>query len=807
MIKTAGSALAFILTATISIAANSDYLTNATTTKITIDGKSGGLVFDGVGAVSSGGSSRLLIDYPEPQRRQILDYLFKPNYGAALQILKVEIGADTDATCGAEPSHQRSPDKIQCDLGYEWWLMKEAKARNPEIKLCGLAWGAPGWLRDGFWSDDNVRYTLAWLDCAKKNGLRIDYLGGGNERGWNAEYYVKLRNALNEQGHSHIKLIATDDHNPPDYWAVATEMKTNRAFANAVDILGEHDVCGWRTLQRHCFVSQDALALGKPLWDSENSTQDYAIGFDPLARAMNRHYIDGRITANLNWSLVGAYYGNFPAPGTGLLLADRPWSGWYDIGKSVWVDAHTTQFAKPGWRYLDSACGYTPNGASYVTLQAPGEGQSGRAHDYSMVIETMDLSAPEILEVTVTGGLSCGKVHLWQTDLRSESDRDFFVKAGTIKPSAGSFRIRIEPGHLYTLSTTSGQSKGNAHSKSVAGERMPLPFREDFESVGAHRLAKYFCDVHGGFEVARCGGGRKGNCYRQMLTREPILWHKAKMPPTMVVGDPCWWGDYEVGVDALLEDAGYVELLGRIESQQHNIAGYHFQMRDTGAWSLYTQDEKGKDRFLASGADERVGIDQWHRLTLHFRRNEITALLDGRELADVHDDSHVTGQVGLRVSPWQHAQFDNLEVRKTTLWPDFIPHTKMTAIASSESATNDFGAIHVARNAMDDRVETSWRSLPAPLPQSITLDLKHPRKIRGLACRPELADGGQRRIIAYKVYASLDGNAFEEIAKGESSVKSTMVVTWQERRVRFLRLEATKAGGEKGVAIGELDVF
>jgi hypothetical protein len=48
--------------------------------------------FDGIGALSAGASSRLLWDYNEPQRSQILDYLFKPSFGAALSILKVEIG-------------------------------------------------------------------------------------------------------------------------------------------------------------------------------------------------------------------------------------------------------------------------------------------------------------------------------------------------------------------------------------------------------------------------------------------------------------------------------------------------------------------------------------------------------------------------------------------------------------------------------------------------------------------------------------------------------------------------------------------
>ena len=105
-------------------------------TAITINGSSGGRVFDGVGAISGGGgNSRLLIDYPEPQRSAVLDYLFKPGYGAAMQILKVEIGGDTNSTSGAEPSHEHTRGSVNCNRGYEWWLAEQAKARNPNIKL------------------------------------------------------------------------------------------------------------------------------------------------------------------------------------------------------------------------------------------------------------------------------------------------------------------------------------------------------------------------------------------------------------------------------------------------------------------------------------------------------------------------------------------------------------------------------------------------------------------------------------------------------------------------------------------------
>src|SRR6266481_3050682 len=68
-------------------------------TTINVNGASAGRTFDGVGAISGGGgNSRLLIDYPPAQRSQILDYLFKPNYGAAVQLLKLEIGGDANST-------------------------------------------------------------------------------------------------------------------------------------------------------------------------------------------------------------------------------------------------------------------------------------------------------------------------------------------------------------------------------------------------------------------------------------------------------------------------------------------------------------------------------------------------------------------------------------------------------------------------------------------------------------------------------------------------------------------------------------
>ena len=59
------------------------------------------------------------------------------------QVLKLEIGGDAHSTINTESSHMHTPDPAQAsfDRGWEIWLATEAKKRNPNIRLGGLAWG------------------------------------------------------------------------------------------------------------------------------------------------------------------------------------------------------------------------------------------------------------------------------------------------------------------------------------------------------------------------------------------------------------------------------------------------------------------------------------------------------------------------------------------------------------------------------------------------------------------------------------------------------------------------------------------
>jgi hypothetical protein len=418
------------------------------------------------------------------------------------------------------------------------------------------------------------------------------------------------------------------------------------------------------------------------------------------------------------------------------------------------------------------------------------------------------------LEFNVTGGLSTDAVQLWSTDLRSKDRAGEFAHIDSVRPKNGKYKIRIEPGHIYTISSTTGQHKGDAESGANASTRMRLPYQENFEDAPVGGSAKFFSDVHGGFEIAPAGGNRTGKVYRQVVQQEPILWHRAKMPPTTIFGDPEWWGDYELSSDVLLEEPGYVELLGRIESQQHSAAGYHLRMNDNGEWSLYTENVGGHDRTLAVGTNAAARLNQWQRLTLRFHGEEITALLNDEPLTAVHDDSHSMGQVGLRVSPWQHAQFDNVRIVPTAAWPQFIPHSEMKVTATSEHSENDRGMIHIAWNAIDDRIETTWRpeySPEAPLPQSLTLDLGRERSVGGLICRPSVAlsiDGGGGFITDFNVALSMDGKTFTTVASGKwkENIAGKMVA-WQEQTARYVRLEAKGSSSTSGVAVGELEVI
>jgi hypothetical protein len=321
--------------------------------------------------------------------------------------------------------------------------------------------------------------------------------------------------------------------------------------------------------------------------------------------------------------------------------------------------AQVTQFAKPGWRFIDSASGYLGGdqlNGSYVSLKS--------GTDYSTIIETASATATQSVTVKVAGGLSTGTVHVWATDLNSSSASAYFVRQPDVTPSGGAYTLSLKPGFVYSLTTTTGQGKGTAKSPATHG--LALPYADSF-GYPVNTEAKYVADMQGAFEVRNCANGRTGRCLQQVAPVMPIEW-QGDSDAYALIGDTAW-RDYTVSIDVNLQQAGTVELLGRAGTQkrpQSKQSGYYLKLANTGAWSLSKKDSDGVVTTLASGTATAPGTGRWHTMSLRFAGSTITAKLDSTTLKSLTDTTHTSGQVGFGLVGYQTDQFDNLSITGTS---------------------------------------------------------------------------------------------------------------------------------------------
>jgi O-glycosyl hydrolase len=527
---------------------------------LVIDGNNLGRALDGWGALSAGCSSELLMSYPEPQRSQILDYLFKPNFGANLQILKVEIGGDVNSTCGTESSSMHTPADECYTRGYEWWLMKQAKARNLNLKIYALPWGGPSWLANphnsGDLYDQNmVDYVIKWIKGNKiVNNVDIDYVGIVNEtssssnNSWNTpdgKWYIKaLKQALINNGLA-TKVVATDSAGAQQ--TIATYMLGDPDLMNAIDIIGDHFIQA---------TTANALATGKPLWNAETgpwatSKNYFNNGALQQAHNLNGNYISNKLTASIEWALINAYLDGKASPdlsGAGLMGAQTPWSGHYDVWPMLWTYAHYCQFTKPGWKFLEGqGNGYIPAG-SYLTLKDPS------TRNYSMMIETSNGNSAT-LNFQLTGGLSTAPVHVWRS-----VNGDYFREVLIITPVNNCFSVTVDGNAIYTLTTTAGQQKGDYSSSNPADAPMQM-YSDNFEgpdyAVGTN--PRYFSQLGGGFEIVNDTMLSNNKCIRQSVPNCGVLWSDvATSTPNTYINGNSNWSNYSVSVDMRLESGNYI---------------------------------------------------------------------------------------------------------------------------------------------------------------------------------------------------------------------------------------------------------
>lgn len=677
---------------------------NAAPRPIVLNGEAGGKPFDGIGVVDGGGGTSVLLkDYPEPQRSQILDLLYKPRFGAAVSALYVEIPGDGNSTQGSMPSHMHTREDLNYSRGYTWWVMQEARKRNPRLSLDGTAWSAPGWIGGkgtlfeqntgkeyrgdkNFFSQDTVDYYVKWLNGLRDvYGMELDAIGMRNEKGVSYGLIKALRAGLNANGFARVKVHAFD--NWPDAWKFnfVKDMQNDAALRDAIDIIGAHINVPKSAVPPE--VIEAARQMGKPIWNTEQHV--YKAGYDGLigiVEAINKNYVRSGITKAVLWYGIAGLYTMEPYSGEkeATLRANWPWSGHYSINPSLWAYAHYGQFSEIGWTYLDGGSGELASGGTYVTLKSPGQ-------DYSMIVETKDATGAQQLRFDVGAGLSRGALAVWRSNAKQH-----FVRQADVVPVDGVVTLQLDPESVYSITSTRGQRKGS-FDKIPALKAFPFPYRETFEQYVRPEqwgyLPRYFADIAGAFELAACPGA-KGRCLRQAAPVPTISWAPDWQPYTIIGDDR--WSDYEVSVDVYLHAGDAAGVMGRINHVGTGYGiipkGYFAQLSADGQLKLVVvrgkADKKalvgdseqqaliraqndlsvGGEKVLATARVGRVAPGQWHTLKLGFKGSRITAYVDGKAALSVTDDLYRTGMAGLMAGADKERMstpyFDNVVVNR-----------------------------------------------------------------------------------------------------------------------------------------------
>jgi galactosylceramidase len=636
---------------------------------LVLDGAVPGNIFEGIGAVSGGGATSVLLkDYPEPQRSQILDILFKPQFAASMQTLYIEVGSDGNSTQGTEPTHMRSRNDENYSRGYEWWLMAEAKRRNPALTLDACAWGCPGWIGNGdFWSPDMCDYYVKWAKGLKANyGLDLDAIGCRNERGSVTAWVPQFRKALNDAGLNHVRIHAFDNPGNRRMWDWIPQLNTNKELAAAVAILGNHCLTG---VPLPASVRETADRLGKPIWDTEEHVyggrKRYPTEFAAAlgcVHLFNENYIEDGATKIVNWYLCGStypiepYYDQPPA-----MFASSPWSGHYSLKPIVWSYAHYGQFTKIGWRYVNGGCVKLAAGGTAVTLKS----DSG---DYSVIVETAGAADSQTVTFKAGGGLSAHALCVWRTT----RDAQFVRQADIVPATDGTFTYTFEPDAIYTLSTTTGQQKG-AFTDVPTEKPFPFPYFENFDHYSNPKqfgyLPHYLADICGVFEIVD-RPDHTGRCLRQVVAQKAQSWAPEWKPYT-ILGDADWT-DYEVSADVFFDNGGWAGVMGRVNATGNgwdgDPNGYYARLNADGTCALYIANQRLKgtrDRPLASDFVTGWKAAGWHNLKLRFEGKKITVLVDGVAVVSAEDGTFPRGMAGLITG-------DAGDVRNTALFDNLL---------------------------------------------------------------------------------------------------------------------------------------
>ena len=586
----------------------------------TIADSAAGPLFDGIGASFSGAAARLLRDYDDGNRSAILDLLFAPSgapstadsfKGAALQILRLEIGGDANTGLGSEPAYLHgAADAPNVRRGWAGWLAQEALARNPAIKVfvSPSAWpaflgGAPS---DPFLAADAVAaYVANYVALLRSElGVAVEYVGLWRSPAADVArlasmkaYALSLRAQLDAAALGDVRIVCADSSATPAAAAWSCANATDPAdplydaqLAQVVGVLGNagRPASDW---------PPGAGGGALPVWMT-GFTLNVA-GPQPLielgAMGMANEWAEAFVTSSVprlggfvyEFGLTSSPYG-FPRWRTGLISASHPWSSSWSASVALYAIGHVNQFVPAGrdWRILPvgAGSGQLAQGGTYVSFYSPSTSQ------WSLVIQkfcctlcgcaatsVQDELATFTLAGALAGVFSTAAVYRSSYPVygffgSSDQNRSWaiFERDPALSLAGNTFTLQLSPGDLVTISTAGASVspfKGCASSDCESDPPPPTAQGAGLISFAAadgvptFAPGRFMSDINGAFEIVADPSSPGATVLAQASDGRPLGPYSGARPHTLT-GD-LDTTDADVAAEALLAQTdGAAALLG-----------------------------------------------------------------------------------------------------------------------------------------------------------------------------------------------------------------------------------------------------
>ena len=327
---------------------------------------------DGFGASGAFKMARNLMNFPEPQRSEVLDILFSPTKGAGFSIVR-NIVQDGGTVGGAEPTIEPQEGVWDWTVDEDQiWLMKEAGKRGV-TRYMSTVWSPPAWMK----TNNNViagrlrpdkylafaEYLSMYIRGYKEHhGIDIYAISLANEPNANVRYsscywsgkefhdFLKFLIPVFERDKITAKVMVGEHGGWTEDPVLESLLDT--VTAARVDIVGVHayhtrDQDPFPSLAQRSGPLVTATDMKKKIWQTEVSNlgtnrPDIRDGIY-WAKMLYTHVAENNLNAWLYWWIVSS-------PGSGQGMAHlNPQNKTYTIDKRLYTLGNYSKFVRPGY--------------------------------------------------------------------------------------------------------------------------------------------------------------------------------------------------------------------------------------------------------------------------------------------------------------------------------------------------------------------------------------------------------------------------------------------------------------------------